>query len=94
MWIKKLTGGRGSVEPTRELYGSEVLDCVEEGSSGDEEDPFGEQTIVFWKIYEHEVSMRAEQRGEVTCRSRRSLQGRRATQTWLAGVTRVAPDTV
>lgn len=69
MRVIKLTGGRGGIEPTRELYGGEVLDCVEEGSGGDEEDPFGEQTVVLGEICEQEVSTRAERRAKGTCRS-------------------------
>lgn len=47
-----LTGSRGGVEPTRELYGGKVLDCVEDGSDRHEEDPFGKQAFVLWSVCE------------------------------------------
>ena len=46
----RLTGSRGVVELTRELYGGEILDRVEEGGDSDNENPFGKNALALWKV--------------------------------------------
>lgn len=45
-----VTQWRGVIYLTRQLGGREVLDSVEDGRGGDEQQPLGQHPLILWEI--------------------------------------------